>query len=818
MSTSTIPTEKLRLRCDLSTLGFETTAELADVGDILGQGRAYEAVRFGIGIRSQGHNLFVMGPPGTGKYSTVKRLVGAAAATERTPSDWCYVNNFEVRHKPVALELPAGRGRGLRRDMEQLVENLKTSIRAVVEAEEYRNQRESIDQEFKDRQEQLFESVQKKATALNVAMVRTPMGLALAPIKDDEVVTPEEFKKLPKTEREKIEKDIESLQQELKENLQELPQWDKDRRDKLRNLNREVTMIAVGHQMATLRERYQDLGNVVHYLDAVESDVIDNAGLFLSSATPEGAGPPATMAELQRAGAGTALDLAFRRYEVNVLVDNGLENGGGGAPVVYEDHPTHPNLVGRAEHQAEMGALLTDFTLLRAGALHRANGGYLILDARKLLMQPAAYEELKRILNAREIRIESLGQAMSLVSTISLEPKGIPLDVKVILLGERRVYYMLCTLDPEFDELFKVAADFEDDIDRNNRNTGQYVNLIGTLARKEKLRPLNRDAVAVVIEHSARLAGDSEKLTARVSLIEDLLREADYLASEADRDIVGRDDVEEAIRGQIWRADRVRDRGLEAISRGVILIDTEGEQVGQINGLSVMSLGNTAFGRPTRITARVRMGRGEVVDIEREVELGGPTHSKGVMILSNLLGARYAIDKPLSLSASLVFEQSYGGVDGDSASSTELYAILSALSNVPIKQGLAVTGSVNQHGRVQAIGGVNEKIEGFFDVCKQRGLTGEQGVLIPAANVKHLMLREDVVEAAAAGTFAIYSVDSIDQGIEILTGVKAGERGADGQFPERTVNRKVEERLAELADARRRFGVAAASENRGGDA
>ncbi len=816
MSNSPIPAEKLRLQCDPSQLAFETTAELADVGDILGQGRAYQAVRFGIGMRSGGHNLFVMGPPGTGKYSTVNRLVGAAAAKEETPSDWCYVNNFEVRHKPLTLELPAGRGRGLRRDMDQLVENLKTSILAVVEADEYRNQRESFDQEFKDRQEQLFEGVQKKASELNVAMVRTPMGLALAPIKDDEVVTPEEFKKLPKTEREKIEKDIEGLQQELKENLQKLPQWDKDRRDKLRNLNREVTMIAVGHQMATLRERYQDLGNVVRYLDAVESDVIDNAGLFLSSAASEGGGLPA----IQQAGGdgGPALDLAFRRYEVNVLVDNGPENGGGGAPVVYEDHPTHPNLVGRAEHQAEMGALLTDFTRLRAGALHRANGGYLILDARKLLMQPAAYEELKRILSAREIRIESLGQAMSLVSTISLEPQGIPLDVKVILLGERRVYYMLCTLDPEFDELFKVAADFEDDIDRNDRNTGQYVNLIGTLARKEKLRPLNRDAVAVVIEHSARLAGDSEKLTARVALIEDLLREADYLASEADRDIVGRDDVEEAIRGQIWRADRVRDRGLEAISRGVILIDTEGEQVGQINGLSVMSLGNTAFGRPTRITARVRMGRGEVVDIEREVELGGPTHSKGVMILSNLLGARYAIDKPLSLSASLVFEQSYGGVDGDSASSTELYAILSALSGVPIKQGFAVTGSVNQHGRVQAIGGVNEKIEGFFDVCKERGLTGEQGVLIPAANVKHLMLRKDVVEAAAAGTFAIYSVDSIDQGIEILTGVKAGERGADGQFPERTVNRKVEERLAELADARRRFGVAAAGENRGGDA
>ena len=815
MSTRPIPAEQLLLRCDPTALGFETTAELTDVGDILGQGRAYEAMRFGIGIRSEGHNLFVMGPSGTGKYTTVKRLVSAAAATEKTPSDWCYVNNFEIRHKPFALELPAGRGRGLRRDMEQLVENLKTSIRAVVEADEYRNQRESIEQEFKDRQEQLFESVQKKAAAMNVAMVRTPMGLALAPTKDGEVVNPEEFKKLPAAEREKVEKDIEGLQQELKENIQQLPQLDKDRRDKLRNLDREVTMIAVGHQMTALRESYRELDNVVRYLDAIEADVIDNAGLFLGPATPEGGGPPATMAGLQRAGA--APDLAFRRYEVNVLVNNGPENGASGAPVVYEDHPTYPNLVGRAEHLAEMGALLTDFTLLRPGALHRANGGYLILDARKLLLQPAAYEELKRILSAREIRIESIGQAMNLVSTVSLEPQRIPLNVKVILLGERSLYYQLCMRDPEFGEHFKVAADFEDDIERNDANTSQYVNLIAALARKENLRPLHREAVARVIEHSARLAGDSGKLTARVALIEDLLREADYLSSEAGRDTVLRDDIEEAIRGQIWRADRVRDRGLEAISGGTILIDTEGAQVGQINGLSVMSLGTTAFGRPTRITARVRMGRGEVVDIEREVELGGPTHSKGVMILSNLLGASYAIDKPLSLSASLVFEQSYGGVDGDSASSTELYAILSALSGIPIKQGFAVTGSVNQHGYVQAIGGVNEKIEGFFDVCKDRGLTGEQGVLIPAANVKHLMLREDVVEAAAAGRFAIYSVDSIDQGIEILTGVEAGERAADGQFPEGSLNRKVEDRLAALADARRRFAAAAPGEERGGD-
>ena len=801
MSTRPLPAEQLRLRSDLSGLAFETTADLDEVGDILGQDRAYEAVRFGIGMRSDGHNVFVMGPSGTGKYTTVRRLVGESAAQEQTPSDWCYVNNFQVRHKPIAIELPAGKGHVLRRDMQQLVENLKTGIPAVFESDEYRNQHEMIEQEFKERREHLFEGVQKKASDLGVAMVRTPMGLALAPIKDDEVVSPDEFQKLPHEEREKFEQNIEGLQRELQDNIHELPKWDKERRDKLRDFTRQVTMIAVGHQMAALRESYKDFGNVVRYLDEVESDVIDNVTLFLPM--PEGGGGAPRLAL-----GGPPMpspEFMFRRYDVNVLVDNGPDNGGGGAPVIYEDHPTQPNLVGRAEHLAEMGALLTDFTLLRAGALHGANGGYLILDARKLLMQPYAYEELKRILSAREIRIEPPAQGLGF-STVSLQPQPIPLDVKVILLGERRIYYLLCMQDPEFDELFKVAADFEDNIERDQDNTSQYVSLIGTLARREKLRPLDRPAVARVIEHSARLASDSEKLTARVGLIEDLLREADYLASKTKRQTIAREDIEEAIRGQIWRADRIRDRGLESISRGVILIDTEGEQVGQINGLAVMSLGNTSFGRPTRITARVRMGRGEVVDIERESELGGPTHSKGVLILSNFLGARYAVDKPLSLSASLVFEQSYGGVDGDSASSTELYAILSALSGVPIKQGFAVTGSVNQLGRVQAIGGVNEKIEGFFDVCKERGLTGKQGVLIPAANVKHLMLREDVVEAAAAGRFAIYSVEMIDQGIEILTGARAGERGPDGQFPEGTINRKVEERLAELAEARRRFG------------
>jgi lon-related putative ATP-dependent protease len=459
-----------------------------------------------------------------------------------------------------------------------------------------------------------------------------------------------------------------------------------------------------------------------------------------------------------------------------------------------------------------MGALLTDFNLIKPGALHKANGGYLVLDIRKVLLQPYAWEGLKRALQAGQIRIESVGQMLSLISTVSLEPEPIPLDVKVALFGDRLLYYLLWQLDPDFGELFKVEADFEEQMDRNGENQLLYAQLISTLARKEELRPFDRGAVARVIEHSARMVGDAEKLSTQMRNITDLLREADYWAEEAGNGVVTAAEVQRAIDAQIYRSDRLRERVQEAILRETILIDTEGEEISQVNGLSVIQLGNFSFGRPTRITARVRLGKGEVVDIEREVELGGPIHSKGVLILSGFLGARYAGERPLSLSASLVFEQSYGGVEGDSASSAELYALLSAIAEVPIKQSMAVTGSVNQHGQVQAIGGVNEKIEGFFDVCKARGLTGEQGVLIPVSNVKHLMLRQDVVKAVDAGQFHIYPVEMVDQGIEILTGVPAGERDEEGNYPEGSINRLVETRLAELAEKRAEFTKTAEGE------
>jgi lon-related putative ATP-dependent protease len=480
---------------------------------------------------------------------------------------------------------------------------------------------------------------------------------------------------------------------------------------------------------------------------------------------------------------------------VNVLVDHAENHG---APIVYENNPTYPNLIGEVEYMARLGAITTDFNLIRPGALHRANGGYLLLDAYKLLVQPYAWEAVKRSLDSAQVRIESLGR---MLSTVSLEPEPIPLNVKVVLVGERTLYYLLCSADTEFNELFKVAADFEEYMDRNADNDLLYAQLIGTIARGEKLLAFGCDAVGRVIEHGSRLAGDSEKVSTHRRTLTDLLCEADYYARETAHPVVRAEDVQRAIDSQIRRADRVRERLLEETVRGTLLIDTQGETVGQVNGLSVIELAQFAFGHATRITARVRMGKGEVIDIEREVELSGPIHSKGVLILSGFLGARYAADHPLSLSASLVFEQSYGAVEGDSASSAELYALLSALAELPIKQSIAVTGSVNQRGQVQAIGGVNEKIEGFFDLCRARKLAG-QGVVIPASNVRHLMLRQDIVEAVRSGTFKVYAVETIDQGIEILTGVRAGERDASGKFPEGSVNHRVEARLIELAEKR----------------
>jgi len=782
-------------------LQFATTAELEPLQAVLGQERALQAIGFGVGIGHPGYNLFVFGSSGSGRHTILLRLLKQRAETGAMPTDWCYVNNFDTPHKPLVLQLAAGIGAKLRDDMAHLVQDLQSAIPALFESDDYRSRVQAIDEQFKQQNENAFEPLAERGRAKNIALVRTPMGLALAPTRDGEVIKPADFNKLPEAERKAIQHDIEELQEELQQTIQKLPEWEKQRRDQIRELNREMTRFTVSHLIDALRQRYSDIAEVLTYLAAVEADVVESADAFMPGSeaptqvmTPAG---PAVVPAASRAG-------AYRRYLVNVLVDRSEHDG---APVVYEDNPTYPNLIGRVEHISEMGTLSTDFNLIKAGALHRANGGYLLLDALRLLQAPYAWEALKRTIRSRAITIESLGQMLSIISTVSLEPAPIPLDVKVVLIGERLLYYLLCQADPEFEDLFKVAVDFEDDMPRDDAASLLYARMIGTLAKEGGLKPLNPSAVARVIEQSARLAGDAGKLTTRMGAVADLVRQADYWAKAAGSSIIDGAHVEQAIAAQIYRLDRLRARTQEAIREGIYLIETDSRQVGQINGLSVISLGGFSFGRPSRITARVRVGRGEVIDIEREVELGGPLHSKGVLILTGFLGGRYVVDRPLSLEARLVFEQSYGGVDGDSASSAELYALLSALADLPIDQARAVTGSVNQLGIVQAIGGVNEKIEGFFDICNQRGLTGKQGVLIPASNARHLMLRADVVAAVAAGKFQVWPVKTIDEGIELLTGVPAGERGPDGEFPDGSVNRRVEARLKELSELRRTFAA-----------
>jgi lon-related putative ATP-dependent protease len=802
-----LPADSLYTRCDPETLPFVTTDEAASSGGVLGQARAMEATRFGIGIRRPGYNLFVHGPEGTGRHSTIREILDQRAAGEPVPPDWCLVNNFADPHRPVAIELPPGHGLNLRDALARLVEELKSAIPAVFESEDYRTRREAIEEAFKERQEVAFEDLQERARQKDITLLRTPVGLALAPVLDGNVIKPEEFAKLAEEKRQEIEGNLEVLQTDLQEIIRQLPEWDKERREQIRDLNREVTRYAVGHLMDALYAEFTDFAAVINYLDALKADVIENADIFMAG-SGEGAGQQAMI----MAAAGRAEADLSRRYEVNLLVDNSRCKG---APVIYEDMPTYANLVGRIEHMAEMGALITSFGMIKAGALHRANGGYLMIDAWKLLSQPFAWEGLKRALNSGTVRIESLEQVLSLVSTVSLEPEAIPIDLKIILVGPPRLYYLLHQMDPEFADLFKVSVDYGHDMARDAESTSAYANVIAELVKKEKLKAFDARAVARLIEYAARDADDSEKLSTRLGQVVDVMREADYWSEKDSARAVTAEDVQTAIDARIRRVDSLRERSQEAITRGLKLIDTDGLQTGQINGLSVMSLGGFSFGGPSRITARIRIGKGQVVDIEREVELGGPLHSKGVLILSSFLSGRYALDRPLSLSASLVFEQSYGGIDGDSASSAELYCLLSALSDVPVKQALAVTGSVNQKGEVQPIGGVNEKIEGFFDICKARGFAPDQGVLIPASNVCHLMLREDVVAACRNGDFAIHAVETIDQGIEILTGRESGTADDSGAFAEGTINWLVETRLRKMADDLRNFARADDGDGKG---
>ena len=791
--------EQLVRRCDLASHAFETTEQLGDGALIVGQQRAIDAIGFGIGIRDEGYNLFAMGAEGVGRRTLVRRFLDRAAAMRPAPSDWCYLFNFKVPHRPVALALPPGRGAAFKRDMERLVEDLRVGIPAAFETDEHRTRRQEIENELSERQEHAIDAVGERARQQKIGLLRTPGGFAFAPLDGDEVMRPDKFQQLPEAERSNLQTAIAALQEELERVIETFPKWRREAQHKLRDLDRKVTRGAINSLIDEMRSAYQALPEINRYLGEVQEDVLDHAQFFQQPKDGEPIGLLGLMA-----ASSEGREIPLRRYQVNLLIDHGTSAS---APIVYEDNPTHDNLVGRIDHVSQLGALTTDFTLIKAGALHRANGGYLILDALRLLTQPLAWEALKRALGSREVRTESLGQALGLISTQSLEPEPIPLEVKVVLVGQPSLYYLLHALDPEFGKLFKVAVDFEGDMERSVDAEWLFAQLIGAMARANGLRPFDRAAVARVIEHASRVCGSAERLSVEMSPLLEVLQEVSYWAGVHEHAVATADDVQRALDARRQRVDRLPVRLREEMLRGRLLVATEGRRVGQVNGLSVADLGGVFFGIPVRITARVRLGGGSVVDIEREAQLGGPIHSKGVLILAGYLAAHYAPNNPMSLHASLVFEQTYGTVEGDSASSAELYALLSALADVPVSNSIAITGSVNQHGDVQAIGAVNEKIEGYFDLCRLRGLTGEQGVIIPAANAPQLMLRQDIVDAAAAGRFSIHAVRTVDEGLEVLTGMPSGARDALGRFPAGTLNARVEARFVDFAERARVFGA-----------
>ncbi|MBI4301801.1 MAG: AAA family ATPase [Chloroflexi bacterium] len=790
-----VPVESLRKLCDPQTLGFRTSADISPAEGIIGQARALRSLQFGLGIKEQGFNIFAAGPAGTGKTTAVKGFLEQLAKGREVPPDWCYVNNFRDPYRPKAISLPPGRGKHLQEDMRRLVESNKREIPKALESEQYAAKREETLESFNKQRDNLIKQLGQRAQEEGFLLQATPAGILVVPIIEDKPLNDQEFMSLSQEQKEAILQKREALEAEMKGSMRQLRNWERNVNDELQKLERETVRFAEEPLINELLEKYNDLPEVVTYLRDVQNDILDNISQF----RPEEEGhrhaqtaPPSPWPR----------DATLRKYEVNVVVDNSELRG---SPVITEFNPTYNNLFGRIEKEAQFGAFMTDFTLIRAGALHRANGGYLVTNAEELLRNLFSWDGIKRAIRNKEIVIEEAGERLGFMVTKSLLPDPIPLNTKIVIIGNPYTYHLLYSLDEEFKELFKVKADFDSRMDRTAENIRAYASSICTVCCKENLIPLTAAGVAKIVEHGSRIAEDQEKISTRFAEIADIMREANFWATQEKAEEVGASHVQRAIEERVYRSNLIQERIEEMISNGTIVIDTAQEAVGQVNGLSVISLGDFAFGRPSRITASVGVGREGITDIEREVKLAGRIYSKGVMIIGGYLTERYAQDKPLSLSSRLVFEQSYEEIEGDSASSTELYAILSRLSSLPIKQGIAVTGSVNQRGEVQAIGGVNEKIEGFFGVCKAKGLTGDQGVIIPASNVRNLMLKEEVVEAVREGKFHIYPVKTIDEGMEILTGAKAGVKREDGTFEEDTVNYRVDKRLRELAKGLRDF-------------
>jgi len=788
---SELPATSLRWTCDPKIIGVNSTEDLKPLDVMVGQPRAYQALLLGLTAKENGFNIFAAGPTGTGKTTAVTDFLEDMAKGLPIPSDWCYVHNFEDEYQPKALKCPAGIGKQLKLDMREFIQAARISIPQVFSGEDYAAKREEIAKRVNAKRQDIITRMSESAEESGFLLQLTAVGLTLVPVVKGRPMKPDEFASLPKETQQKLLQQREAATEKLEPLLRELREAEAAARDEIVQFDKDVILYAIDHLMSDLLKKYSSNDEIVRFLHAVQEHIAKDIDRFRGKTE-----------EKQDAREEYLEEIGFRVYDVNVIVDNSDTKG---APMVLEQNPTYDNVLGRIERESQLGTLTTDFTLVRGGSVHRANGGFLIMRAEELLRDYVVYDSLKRALKASEIRIEDLPQRIGYANVRSLAPEPIPLDMKVILIGDSRIYQLLYAYDPEFKELFRVKAEFDSTMDRTDDNVRKYAGFFATLATNENLKHLDASAMARLLEYSSRLAEDQDKLSTQFGFVADVVREAHFYAGQDNSKYVTAKQVERAIEAKIYRSNLIQEKVNEYIRKGVIFISTDGEASGQINGLSVLSLGDFSFGAPSRITVAVGLGKEGLIDVQREVAMSGPIHGKGVMIIAGYLASKFARDKPLTLAARIVFEQNYEGVEGDSASSTELYAILSALSGIPIKQHFAVTGSVNQKGEVQPIGGANEKIEGYFEICKSRGLDGLHGVVIPQSNVRNLMLKQEVLDAVKNGKFHIYPVSTIEEGIEVLTGKPAGKQLPQGGYEENTIYGLVDKRLEEMAETAKRF-------------
>jgi len=785
----------LKIECPPSKFSFKTTEDYNFDQEPLHQKRGTSALDFGLNINSHGYNIFVSGSSGTGRNTQVTKAVNEIASKYKTPDDWVYVYNFINADEPVALSLPAGRGIIFKKDMEELIGELKFEIPRAFESKDYETRRQELLKEYKKMRDETLEGVEQEAYKEGFVLKQSATGVILVPRIEDRQMNAEEYDKLSEKEKQKTENKKHQMHIKIEQILSEVRAMEKTAKIKVKELEKEVTLFSVKHMMDELRFKYREFDGAVEHLNHVQNDIIENMENFKEDEEQ----PQIPFL----GGKVPAKKDVFRKYEVNLFVDHRDSKG---SPVIREPNPTYYNLLGRIEYESHMGSMSTDFSMIAPGALHKANGGYLILQAMDVLSSFMAWETLKRVIRNHEIKVEDINEQFRLISTTSLKPKPIPCDIKVIMIGSPTIYHLLYRFDEDFKKMFKVKSAFDEEMDRDSEMVNKYASFIKVRSEEEALRPFDKKAVSKVVEYGSRLSGNQEKLSAKFIAIADILREANYWAGKDKAEYVKANHIEKAIREKVYRSNLIEEKIIELIDKNVLMIDTKGEVCGQVNGLAVLDMGEYMFGKPSRITVRTYMGKKGVVDIERQVDTGGSSHSKGVLILNGYLGEKFAQHYPLSLSASICFEQSYQGVDGDSASSTEAYCLLSSLAEVPIKQEIAVTGSMNQHGVIQPIGGANEKIEGFYHVCKIKGLTGKQGVIIPESNVKNIMLKDEVIEAVKKKKFHIWSVSSVDEGIEILTGKKAGKKGKDGTYSKGTINYLVEKKLKGYSDKFNKMG------------